>query len=154
MGRNQSYGVELVMHTWGDEEVDWKGISDAAEYIYMYLKRWRVPVRDYKEKWGTVRVYCSLHWERGWLFMHLLKPNHVYYRFPEWVRKVDYYIPAHWLNPILHPFFCWLYRRAYRNAIRKWPHLACEIYHGADYGELLQGLHPECPRKREEVSDV
>lgn len=128
------------MHTWGDESVDWTGISDAAEYIYNYLLRWHCPVRDHKEKWGTVRVYTSLHWERGWLFQHLFYPNYVYYQFPRWVRTVDYWIPTHWLNPILHPFYCWLYRRAYQDAILKWPHLRLEILNGADYDELLVGL--------------
>lgn len=131
------------MHSWGEDNVDFEGINDAAEYIYMYLKRWKVPVRDYKEKYGTVRVYTGLQWERGWLFMHLLKPNHVYYRFPRWVRTVDYWIPCHWLNPLIRPFYCWLYRRAYRNAIRKWPHLKKEILSGCDYWELLKGLEHE-----------
>lgn len=128
------------MHIWGDTGVDWKGIESAAEYIYDYLLRWHVPVRDYKEKYGTVRVYTGLHWDRGWLLNHLFYPNHVYYRFPMWVRKMDCWIPTHWLNPILHPFFCWLYRRAYKNSITKWPHLREEILSGADYSELLGGL--------------
>lgn len=77
------------------------------------------------------------------MLMHLLKPNHIYYRFPKWVRKVDYCIPTHWLNPIIHPFFCWLYTRAYGNALKKWPHLRLEILSGADYHELLKkyGVH-------------
>ncbi len=131
------------MHDWSDESIDWKGINDAAEYIYMYLRRWRVPVRDYKEKFGTVRVYTGLYWERGWLLMHLLKPGHVYWRFPRWLRTVDYWFPTHWLNPVIHPFYCWLYIRAYRNALRKWPHLRLEILCGADYSELLSefGVH-------------
>lgn len=131
------------MHHWGDENVDWQGISDAASYIYNYLKRWRVPVRDCKEKWGTVRVYTGLGWERGWLMNHLFKPGHMYYRFPRWVRTVDYWIPTHWLNPVLIPLHQWLYTRAYGNALRKWPHLRLEILSGADYSELLRkhGVH-------------
>lgn len=131
------------MHNWGDESVDWDGINAAAKYIYMYLKRWRVPVRDFKEKYGTVRVYCSLHWERGWLLMHLLRPGHMFWRFPRWLRTVDYWFPTHWLNAILVPFYKFLYTRAYGNALRKWPHLRSEILQGADYSELLgrYGVH-------------
>lgn len=51
------------MHTWGDEGVDWDGINDAAEFIGTELKRRaRIGVTQYKEKFGTVRVYCSLGW--------------------------------------------------------------------------------------------
>lgn len=131
------------MHNWGDESIDWKGISDAASYIYYYLRRWRVPVRDHKEKYGTVRVYTGFGFERGWLFNQLLKPGHMYYRFPMWVRKIDYWIPIDWLNPVLIPFHKWLYTRAYGNAIKKWPHLRAEILYGADHYELLgkYGVH-------------
>lgn len=125
------------MHKWGDPNVDFEEIDAAAEYIYMYLRRWRVPVRDYKEKYGTVRVYTGLHWERGWLFMHLFKPDHMYYRFPRWVRTVDFWIPAHWLNIVIHPLYKHLYTRAYGNALKRWPHLRREILSGADYSELL-----------------
>lgn len=131
------------MHSWGDESIDWGSIGAAAQYIYTYLRRWRVPVRDCKEKWGTVRVYTGLQWERGWLFMHLFKPGHMYWRFPRWLRTVDYWIPTHWFNSIIHPFYKWLYTRAYGNALRKWPHLRLEILSGADYHELLgkYGVH-------------
>jgi len=33
-----------------------------------------------------------------------------------------------------------VYRRAYKNAIEKWPHLKEEILKGADWDEFLQGL--------------
>lgn len=126
------------MHSWGDTEVDWAGISDAAEFIYKYLIRWgHVPVRDHKEKYGTVRVYTTLGWERGWLIQHLFYPNHLYYRFPQWIRKIDYLIPTHWLNTFLYPYHKWLYRRAYDLAVQKWPHLFLEIVIHADYPELL-----------------
>lgn len=138
------------MHDWSDKNVDWKGISDAADYIYNYLRRWRVPVRDRKEKFGTVRVYLSLHWERGWLLQHLIYPNYVYYRFPKWVRKLDYLIPTHWLNIVITPFYKFLYRKAYANALKKWPHLRCEILHSADYPELLPGLKCE----REDIHEI
>jgi hypothetical protein len=134
---------DVIMHDWADDTIDWKGINAAAHYIYHYLKRWGVPVRDYKEKYGTVRVYTGFGFERGWLMNTIFYPGHMYYRFPQWVRRIDYMIPIHWLNPIAVPFHMWLYKRAYRNAIRKWPHLREEILHGADYSELLKehGIH-------------
>lgn len=141
----------MVYHDWSDKSVDFDGINDAAEYIYDYLKWWRVPVRDRKEKFGTVRVYLSLHWERGWLFQHLLYPNYIYYQFPQWMRKIDYCIPTDKLNWIITPFYEYLYRRAYRNALKKWPHLKCEILHSADYSELLVDL--DCGKREQHELD-
>jgi hypothetical protein len=48
------------MHVWGEPGVDWGGINDAAYFIAKWLKIGGVHVFDYKEKWGTVRVYCSV----------------------------------------------------------------------------------------------
>jgi hypothetical protein len=48
------------MHRWGDANVDWQGINNAAEFIAIQLRRWgRIHVLDAKEKWGTVRVYVE-----------------------------------------------------------------------------------------------
>jgi hypothetical protein len=45
------------------------------------------------------------------------------------------------INRVIVPYHIWLYRRAYRNAVRKWPHLVDEICSAADYGELLVGIY-------------
>lgn len=48
------------MHTWGDKDVDWQGINDAADWIGEQLqshnKYW---VYQVKEKWGMAVVYCN-----------------------------------------------------------------------------------------------
>ncbi len=131
------------MHDWSEKDFDWAGINDAARFIAKNLLRWgRVNVRDYKEKWGCVRVYCSL----GWAQLHsVTHPRYVYGQYPQWLWHWDVYhgsriIP--WLcNWAVVPYHKWLYRRVYKAAITKWPHLACEILHAADYHELLEGLH-------------
>jgi len=63
------------MHTWGDEDFDWAGLNDAIEFIATRLKRWRVPVRDFKEKYGTARIYLSLGWSTPYDFTH---PGHAW----------------------------------------------------------------------------
>ena len=130
------------MHTWGDEGVDWQGIGEAARYIAHFLRRWgRVGVRDYKEKWGTVRVYCSLGWHQFHCITH---PGHCYSRYPKWLWRWDVYHGSR-LIPFLTgwailPYHRWLYRLAYKRAVAKWPHLKEEITSAADYPELLEGL--------------
>lgn len=102
------------MHRWGDKGVDWQAISEAASYIGKGLRKWgRVTVFDYKEKWGTVRVYCSF----GLLGL-----------------------PGHLLNWILIPYQEWLYLHLYKKAVAKWPHIRLEILSEADWPELLAPL--------------
>lgn len=129
------------MHTWGDETVDWAGIDDAASFIARRLLFWRVDVRQWKEKWGEVRIYCSLGIQ--W-WPQLTHPGHVYNRWPKWMNWLaygSYRGPLSWplwaLNLIMVPFHKWLYISTYAAARRRWPHLAQEIYRGADYHELL-----------------
>ena len=129
------------MHRWGDENVDWAGICDAARFIGERLRKWgRVHVSQYKEKWGTVRVYCYL----GWLQVHsLTHPGHAFSRYPKWLWRLDCRLGPplmHLLNLVAVPYHKWLYRRTYAQAVRRWPHLRKEILCAADWPELLKGL--------------
>ena len=130
------------MHSWGDKNVDWEGIEYAASYIGENLCKWgRVSVRQYKEKFGTVRIYCSL----GWHQLHdITHPGHCYSRYPKWLWKLDcryfsYIIPG-LLNWIVLPYHRWLYRKLYRDMVIKYPHLREEILCAADYDKLLRDL--------------
>ena len=129
------------MHDWSDQGVDWAGINEAARYIAHFLLRWgRVGVRDYKEKWGTVRVYLSLGWHQFHCITH---PGHCYSRYPKWLWTLDCrygYRLMKLVNWAVVPYHAWLYRLAYKRAVRKWPHLRAEIVSAADYHELLKGL--------------
>lgn len=131
----------MSYHMWGEEGVDWRGISDSARFIAEYLVRWgRIGVRDYKEKFGGVRVYCSMGWSQIHSITH---PRHMYSRYPRWLWKLDVYY-GHYLtrplNWLVVPFHRWLYRRAYRLAVEMRPHLRLEILDSADWPEFLEGL--------------
>lgn len=129
------------MHSWGEEGVDWKGISDAAVFIGTYLKRYgRINVTTMKEKWGTVRVYCSFGWHQ---FHSITHPGYVYSRYPKWLWKLDcLYSPYlfQFINRLVVPLHLKLYKRAYKLALKKWPHLAQEIIMGSDFAELLTDI--------------
>ena len=129
------------MHSWGDENVDWKGINSAAEFIGVNLRRWgRVNVRDYKEKFGTVRVYCSLGWHQ---FHSITHPGWCRAQYPKWLWHLDCRVGSKIISPlnrVILPYHIWLYRHLYSMAVRKWPHLRREILCMADYGDLLKGL--------------
>lgn len=135
------------MHSWGNDTVDWKGIDEAARYIGEGLKTWgRVSVSQYKEKYGTVRVYCSF----GWYGLHeIVHPGYAYVQFRKggllwhlnYSRFVMFLVGA--LSRAITPYQKWLYTFLYGRALRKWPHLRLEILSGADWAELLgkYGVH-------------
>ncbi|MGH7262227.1 MAG: hypothetical protein ACREI9_16445 [Nitrospiraceae bacterium] len=130
------------MHKWGDTTVDWFGISAAAEFIGEGLRLWRVDVHQYKEKYGTVRVYCILglfSWNQ------LTHPGYSYNKWPHFVvypgRYSLFRLGLWTLNLVVRPFHEYLYRYYYIEACRRWPHLRREILDAADYPELLEGLN-------------
>lgn len=131
------------MHNWGDENVDWRGIEDAAYFIGHGLKTWaRLPVRDYKEKYGTVRVYCGF----GFYGIYgIWRPSYVWY--PKWWPiRADMWLANTWLFTLINRVVVPLQQRAYVwfywKAVEKWPHLRHEILSMADYGQLFEGNIP------------
>ena len=58
------------MHQWGDKNVDWLGIDDAANLIGMGLEAAGLQV-SWKEKFGCVRVYVDLE-EKDYCLYHKL----------------------------------------------------------------------------------
>jgi hypothetical protein len=129
------------MYSWGDSEVDWKGISDAATYIHKQLQTCaRINVRQSKEKFGTVRVYCDF----GWYNLHsITHPGYHYTQYPKWLANIDnkyLWQLVSLLNIVVVPFHKRFYRKTYHRAIHKWPHIRNSILGGADYPELLVGL--------------
>lgn len=124
------------MHRWGDKDFHyWKEVNDAAEYIAKFCLKWsRMRVTGWKEKYGTVRVYCSFGWyQLGELFF----PTSVFCRGPKILWRI--YIPR-WVNALIIPYHQWIYRIAYKKAIKKWPMIREEILSSADWNELLEDL--------------
>jgi len=130
------------MHSWGDKNIDWKGINDAAEYIGTNLRKWgRVEVRQYKEKYGTVRVYCSFGWS---CLLSITHPGYCHYPYPKWLVTLDIYVFSKIIpslcNWLVIPLQTWLYRKLYADMVKKYPHLREEILCAADWEEFLKGL--------------
>lgn len=127
------------MHDWSDKDVDWKGIGEAAYYIQTYCRRWGRIYGSAKEKYGTVRFYCIF----GELSLHsLLYPGYSYSQFPKWLWVLDIDYISKFLSIFNDAFFVWqkfIYSRAYRNALKKWPHLTGEILCDSDYPEFIEG---------------
>lgn len=129
------------MHSWGSwpdqmfDQVD-NAASDIGEYC---VKHGRIAVMQTKEKFGTVRVYCHFGWDS---IYGIFYPRHCWVK-PWWPYRLDLAIckllmPL--LNKIVVPHQMRVYRRAYKNALKKYPQIHDEILCCADYGELLEGL--------------
>ena len=129
-------------HYWGDNTFDWKGLDDAGEYISCWLVRWtRLSVAQVKEKFGTLRIYCSFGWSS---FHAIVWPQHMWVH-KYWPYKLDLVI-SRFLMPIINRVMIPIQRKAYawryKKAVEKWPHLKDEIVSMADFGELFEGVIP------------
>lgn len=129
------------MHMWGDEGVDREGIDSAAAFIGRWLRKWgRIQVTQYKEKFGTVRVYCYFGFSQVHALTH---PGYMYSRYPRWLWLLDCQVGRHLVRPlkwVAVPLQKRLYRWRYARAVQRWQHLRAEILDAADWPELLKGL--------------
>ena len=68
------------MHTWGDKWPHWSDLYKAEEHLGRELRRYRLPVSQLKEKYGTICCYMG---GLGWCNVHdILWPGHVFCRWP------------------------------------------------------------------------
>jgi hypothetical protein len=124
------------MHRWGDGwfEKNGEDLNAAGNYIYDYcFKRARYRFH-WKEKYGTLRhefAYCSL--VSSFNALHdIFYPGYMFYQFPLWFRvyidrpitKVLNFLK---IIPLIQRYQIYTLRKAYENAIRKFPHIEAEI---------------------------
>lgn len=131
------------MHNWSDKSFDWDGLYAAGVFIEKGLRRYLIPVRQQKEKFGQIRVYCDL----GWTSLHsIFYPQCAYIRFKKggllWHLEYSKMLmnALHVVNWAVVPFHKWAYRHVYKKAVAKWPHLAEELTDACDYPNLLKGI--------------
>ena len=129
------------MHTYGNWPDEYfNQVDDAADQIGRYMARWgRICVLQTKEKFGTVRVYCHLGFSS---FHEVIWPRHCWIH-KWWPYRLDLTLSRRIMtvvNKIILPYQRFIYRRAYSQAVNKYPHLKNEIMCVADYGELLEGV--------------
>jgi hypothetical protein len=115
--------------------------SVIADEIGDYLVKYgRINVRQTKSKFGTIRVYCSIG---CYSFYQLFKPRHVYVTWPKWLYGLDLKYGSFimkYLNKLIVPYHSFVYRRAYKKALEKYPELRSNILACPDFEELLKGL--------------
>lgn len=116
-----------------------------ARFIGDFIARWgRLSVRQTKEKYGTVRVYCGF----GYYSLYgLLFPRYVYKHrlFPKWLWSFDIWYISPVLQYILpklgsYKYQVFIYKLAYRIAVKRNPDIKDRILRSADYNELLKEI--------------
>lgn len=128
------------MHDWSDNTFDWKGLSEAEDYMYYRMTRLaRIGVHA-KEKFGTLRLYCyfisSIH--------SFIYPGYMYNQYPyKWMWTLDVYYGDKFLRYtglgyIIGRWQKFIYVDTYRRAVKKWPHLKEEITCCADQDHWLK----------------
>ncbi len=131
------------MHCWGDKDFSdeqFNQVNNVAAYIGTNLRRYfLIGVRQYKEKFGTVRVYCDLGFS---CFHSIFYPGYCWIH-PWWPYSFDlkvsqYIMPL--INAVMIPIQKIGYRYTYKRAIKLWPEFKEEILYCADYPELLKGM--------------
>ena len=128
------------MHTWGDESFDWKALSDAISVIEKRLSNARISIIQIKEKFGTLRCYCRLGWYQ---FQDITHPGYSFNQYPKWLWNLDCIVGSKIIglvNPLVLYWHKKVYRSAYAEAVKLFPHIRVEILCMADYSELLEGL--------------
>lgn len=125
-------------------------IDNAAYEIGQFCRRWgKIQVTQTKEKYGTARVYCHF----GISTIHdLIWTGHSYNRWEQKLGKfgkvcflIDWNIIYRIIkftraNYLISRYQAFIYRLAYKRAMKKYPHIKGAIKHGADFHELLTDL--------------
>lgn len=127
------------MHYWGDDWDGWDDLSRVCDEMWTFTRRWGRLGGDIKEKYGTLRFYAKFHH----MVHDLIWPGYVYCQWPKWLHFLwswdcwyyDKYCSR--LRYCIVKYQYWIYRLAYRRALRRYPQIRKEILCAADYPELL-----------------
>jgi hypothetical protein len=127
-------------HDWSEESFDWVGLNNAITYLCDTLYDWGRFTVSAKEKWGQARVSVYF-WDGnpfGWFFYSSKNPI---LQWLYWNVGFKICIPLVKKTKILwlvHQYQIAVYRYAYRQVLKKFPHLVGEILGGCDQIELLK----------------
>lgn len=134
------------MHDWSSDWNHFGEVGEAANYISTFCRRWGRMGGQSKEKYGTVRFYGGPHGIRS--LMDITHPGYVSYLvagYPKWLSTFDImWMSRFFGSKLFHPVqlvvYKWqsfVYKKAYSNAVKKWPMIREEILSCADHLELL-----------------
>lgn len=127
-------------HDWSDDWPHWDKLHVAINEILGSWRYWHVGSHG-KEKYGTFRDHVWFY-SGNWAIHELVKPGHVYYRWPRWVMHLDLqlgraiqllhlYKPIQWYQK-------WVYNITIQRACRRYPEIIDELVSDLDFPELIR----------------
>ena len=134
----------MPTHYWGDKDFDWKGLQEAIDYIHEYCVKYGSIEIFSKEKWGNADIYAGF-WTGSILELLYARQWHWTIRkSPDWLRDIDFKFADLMsflkITNLVHKYQHYIYRKAYDNALTKWPSLKKEIVGGMAHWELLESV--------------
>lgn len=119
-------------------------LNEATYYLQKYLVKWGRIGAYTKVKWGRIDASCFFGIRQ---FHSLTHPGYAYSQYPKWLWHLDCTYSGYILFPFeswVIAYQSWIYRRAYRNILAKWPHLRAALLAGTDQSKILGqefGIH-------------
>jgi hypothetical protein len=132
------------MHSWGDEWDQKYGKDlDAAirEIMYIWITWGRIGTHG-KEKYGTFRDHARFY-TAWWPVHELVKPGHVYYRWPRVFMHLEIWLGEYIIKPLrlYKPIQQWqilVYNYGIQKVCKKYPHLVDELVSHIDGYEFVK----------------
>lgn len=133
----------MAHHVWGD---DWfkKNGEDLGAAITLCATIWRKWGRiscHPKEKWGALQDQSSFY-SAFWPVHELVKPGHLYYRWPKLFMHVEVYLGKLLkflqLPRLVRAYQYRVYNYAVQKACARYPHITEEIVVDLDWPEYIK----------------
>jgi hypothetical protein len=113
-------------------------VYEPATYLQWYLQTFARMDAPAKWKFDTVRCYVTFGWHQ---FHSITHPGYAFSRYPRWLWWLDCTVGSQLirlLGKLPDKFHEFMYRRAYKHVLRKWPEHRAAILSGMDYPELIK----------------
>jgi len=131
------------MHHWGDEWFEKNGtdLDNAIRFCTRNWRRWGRIGSHGKEKYGTFRHH-PYGFQSDWPIHSLVKPGHVYYRWPKLIYKLELALGTLVSKFNLgRPIFFYqgiVYNAVLQIACKRWPHLIDELMMDTDWWDAVR----------------
>lgn len=133
----------MPFHVWGDEWFKKNGndLNQAIDYCcHVWTTYGRIGTHG-KEKYGTFRDQLYPYVAR-WPIHELVKPGHVYYRFPKWMMKIEIrlgnLVRFFKLHCLIQRYQRIVYNYAIQQACKKYPNVIDELVADLDGGKWIR----------------
>lgn len=142
-------------HYWGRwTDEGFRDVGQAAYEIAEFCRRWGRFTGQEKEKFGQVRFYAYIDGELD--IWALLVGGYYYYKGPKWFWPINGFIAKHVKIPfeLLYRYRVFIYKLAYKRALKRYPHIHNEIISGMDHRDAIGAVALKLDNFEEDKDEV